>query len=199
MGEPNREPQRPRPLATTTLVDRAAAGDQVAVETLCARLLPYLNAWTHGRLRGPARGLRVTGDVVHEALERSLQKLPKFRGQDGQSFLAYVLQAIVNAVRTEIGNVRPLDPLDHEMPDPAPSPLDLVLKRESEDLYRAALARLSADDQEVLHARLELQMTGAELALHIDRPSAAAARMAALRAMRRLATAMQALQQDRRT
>jgi RNA polymerase sigma-70 factor (ECF subfamily) len=180
-------------LATVSLVDLAAHGNAAAVEALCERFRPRLVAWAHGRLPGRARDLMDTEDLVQEALIRSLERLETFKGQEGPSFLAYVMQAIRNKIVDEIRRVDRRGErveVDAEILDDQPTPLDACLRRETEMVYRAAVAQLAPAQQDLVIGRYELQMSNEELAIHAGLPSAAAARMATLRATRKLAEFM---------
>jgi DNA-directed RNA polymerase specialized sigma24 family protein len=79
----------------------------------------------------------------------------------------------------------PEDPILH-----GPSPLDLAIRAENIDRYERALQRLAAADREAVIGRIELQYSYEELAVALNKPSAAAARMAVTRAMKRLAGEM---------
>jgi RNA polymerase sigma factor (sigma-70 family) len=72
---------------------------------------------------------------------------------------------------------------------PAPDPFARTLSAETEDRYRAALARLSPRDQELIVAHVELDYTHEQLGCMIGR-SPNAARMALRRAVDRLARQM---------
>jgi RNA polymerase sigma-70 factor, ECF subfamily len=179
-------------LPTQTLVEQAVAGDSAAAEAICARFLPRLVSWATGRLPPHARDLLDTEDIVHEALVRSLAHLPGFSDQRG-SFLVYVQTAIRNQIRDEIRRIRrrpKRHDLDETLPDQQPSQIDQCLSQEDQARYQEALSHLSPDEQELIVSKLELQMTPLELAIHTGRPSPDAARMAAQRAIRKLAAAM---------
>jgi DNA-directed RNA polymerase specialized sigma24 family protein len=74
--------------------------------------------------------------------------------------------------------------------DEAPSPLALAIGAENQALYERALKRLRPADREAIVNRLELQYSYEELAVLLDKPSPAAARVAVMRAMKRLAEEM---------
>jgi RNA polymerase sigma-70 factor (ECF subfamily) len=99
----------------------------------------------------------------------------------------------MNRIRDELRRAgrRPrAETLDEAGVDPGLSPLEAAIGREMTDRYEAALARLRAEDREVLIARVELGMTYAEIAAATGRPSTAAARMAVVRALVRLTDEM---------
>ena len=78
-----------------------------------------------------------------------------------------------------------------EMPemlaDEEPSPLAAAIGAENQAMYEQALERLRPVDREAIINRLELQYSYEELAVMLDKPSPAAARVAVMRAMKRLA------------
>src|SRR6476660_4357334 len=53
------------------LLLRARQGDEVARNELCARYLPRLRRWAHGRLPSCARGHLDTEDIVQDTLMKS--------------------------------------------------------------------------------------------------------------------------------
>lgn len=60
--------------STLSLLARARAGDQVALNDLFARFSPALRRWASGRLPRSARDLADTGDLVQEALLSTFRK-----------------------------------------------------------------------------------------------------------------------------
>jgi len=179
--DPAKQPRLPQSVDTKTLVEEAADGSEIAVETLCQRLRPRLAAWAGGRLPAYARDLLDTDDLVQEALVRSLQRLPVFENQGSDSFLQYLKTAVLNRVRSEIRRIHRQGvraELDEAIADPAPTALEQFLGKEAEARYSVALAKLTAEERELVIARVELQMTAQEIAVHAGRPSPDAARMA---------------------
>jgi RNA polymerase sigma factor (sigma-70 family) len=180
--------------ATRALIDKASSGSEPALRTICDRFGPQLAAWGRGRLPPHARDLLATEDIAQEVIARSLQRLGGFKSQERGSFLAYLKTAFMNRMRNEIRNAarRPKrEEVQENIPDPAPSPIEQYLSREAEERYNAALKLLSADEQEMVIGRLELQMTYQELAIHTGKASPDAARMAVNRAIRKLATVLE--------
>jgi len=178
---------------THTLVDQAAAGDHAAVEVLCARLQGRLKVWARGRLPDYARSLKDTDDLVQEALTRSVSRLAVFSNETEGSFLRYLQRAVKNLILNEIRRTQSQNPageLDANIADTGQSPIERFVDRESLTRYETALDRLTAEEQELVVARLELDMSFQEIALHTGRPSADAARMAVTRAVRKLAKVM---------
>ena len=88
------------PLAASsmTLLLRAQQGDERARDELCARYLPRLRRWAHGRLPGWARDHLDTEDIVQDTFLNSIRKLDSFAPRHEQAFCAYLCQAIRNRV-----------------------------------------------------------------------------------------------------
>jgi RNA polymerase sigma factor (sigma-70 family) len=189
--------ERPEPgysvLATTQLLRRAKEGDQVALESLLARYLPRLRAWASGRLPMRARNLLDTADLVQETLLATIERLDHVEVRGPGGFQAYVRSAVLNRIRDQVrwadrrhGSAE----ITEAFPDAGPSPLEVAIGRDLVDRYERGLARLSEEEQQLLHLRIELDYDYEEIATMTDRPSRDAVRMAVTRALRRLADAM---------
>src|SRR5437867_6993211 len=63
---------------TFALVRRAHDGDTTALDELCARYLPRLERWAHGRLPVWARGSVETHDLVQDTFIQVLRRLHDF-------------------------------------------------------------------------------------------------------------------------
>jgi RNA polymerase sigma factor (sigma-70 family) len=175
------------------LLARAREGDVQALETLCARYLPRMRMWVHGRLPGWARGALDSQDIVQETLARVVQKIQTFEPRHEGAFQAYVRQALLNRVRDEIRAAErraPATPLDTNKPSQNPSPLEEAIGSEALERYEAALARLRPEDKEAIFVRIEMGLSYAEVADVLGKPSVAAAHMAVSRALVRLAQEM---------
>jgi RNA polymerase sigma-70 factor (ECF subfamily) len=175
------------------LLLRAKTGDEQAVDRLCARYLPRLKRWAHGRLPLGARGLLETDDLAQEVLFHAVERVNSFEPRHEGAFRGYIRQTLLNRLRDEARKVRrraPAAPLDENRAAHDPSPLELAIGREAIDRYEAALGRLKPQDREMVIARIELGFTAAELAAEFDKPSAAAAQMAVSRALMKLAQEM---------
>ena len=70
------------------------------------------------------------------------------------------------------------------------APLDEAIGAENLHRYEEAVQRLLPADREAVIGRIELQYSYEELAVVLNKPTAAAARMAVTRAMKRLANEM---------
>ena len=175
------------------LLERARAGDTDALETLIARYLPRLQRWAHGRLPAWARDLAETQDLVQETLFQAFKRIDRFEVRREGALQAYLRQALLNRIRSEIrrvGRRPPATELDSQAEDLAPSPLDRAIGGEAVDRYEEALSRLRPEEREAIVGRIELGLTHEELAEALDKPTANAARMAVERALIRLAKEM---------
>jgi RNA polymerase sigma-70 factor (ECF subfamily) len=179
--------------STARLLARVRDGDGAARETLLGRYLPILTRWAHGRLPTRARGLADTEDLVQVTLIRALNRLEEFEPRREGAFLAYLRQALLNALRDEIrrsarrpGGEEP----DESIPDPRPSGLEEALGRETLERYEAALTTLTEEQREAVILRIEFGYTHEQVAESLGKPTANAARMVVSRALLRLAEVM---------
>ena len=176
--------------SSLALIARAKAGDAAALDALIARYLPRLQRWATGRLPARARDLAETQDLVQETVFKAFKQLDRFEVRHDGALQAYLRQALLNRIRSEIRRVsRRPEPvaLEPGIEDAAPSPLEAAIGREGIERYEQALARLRRDDREAIVGRIEFGLTNEELAAALEKPSANAARMAVERALFRLA------------
>ncbi len=181
------------PLSSVSLVLRAREGDADARDELCARYLPRLRRWAHGRLPLWARDHLDTEDIVQDTLLRSVTRLPAFAPQHEQAFFAYVCEALRNRVKDVLRRAsrRPRnEPVAGDEPADDPSPLEQAVGRQTLQRYESALQRLRDADRELIVARVELDLDYEEIAELLGKPSVSAARIAVSRALVRLATEM---------
>ena len=175
------------------LVQRANAGDQGALDTLCARYLPRLQRWAHGRVPPAARGALQTHDLVQDTLIRVIERLPQFEPRHEGAFQGYVRIALWNRIRDIARQYQRKGgqaPLDSEIEGHEHSPLDLAIGRETLDRYETALERLRQEERDLIIARIEMGLPHSEIAVMFDKPSVAAVHMAVSRALVRLAEEM---------
>jgi RNA polymerase sigma-70 factor (ECF subfamily) len=175
--------------STEILLARMRAGDAGASEALFRRCLPVLRRWARGRLPPSARDLADTEDLVQDTLINALRRMEAFECRGEGALQAYLRQALANRVRDEVRRAhrRPAhDELAVEAVDRGATPLEQAIGRENVERYESALRRLKAADREAVIGRLELQMNYDELAAATGRPTANAARVAAIRAVQRL-------------
>jgi RNA polymerase sigma-70 factor (ECF subfamily) len=175
------------------LLRRAQAGDRQALDRLCARHLPRLQRWAHGRLPHWARDLLDSDDIVQDTLLRTVRTMKRFEIRHDGALTAYLRQAVQNRIRDELRRVarRPGHVGgDREEADRGPSPLERYIGREALERYEQALQRLRPEEREAIVLRVELGYSYQELATALDKPSPDAARMATSRALVRLAEEM---------
>jgi RNA polymerase sigma-70 factor (ECF subfamily) len=175
------------------LLLRARDGDEEARNQLCARYLPRLRRWAHGRLPNWAREHLDTEDIVQDTVLLSFLLLAAFTPHHERAFCAYVSQALRNRLRDAVRRAmsRPAGhPLSADEPTREPSPLEQALGRQMLSRYDAALQRLRETDRELIVARVELGLDYAEIAGLLDKSSVPAARVAVSRALLRLAAEM---------
>jgi len=187
----------PQEMASTepsiVLVERARAGDRAALDALCARYLPRLQRWAHGRLPAWARSSVDTHDLVQSTLARAALRIETFELRHEGAFQAYLRRALLNQLRDEIRRAErrgPHDLLADEQQSPEPSPLEQAIGAEMLESYEAALERLKPEDREAIVARVEMGMSWTEVADVLEKNSASSAQMAVSRALVRLAKEM---------
>jgi len=182
------------PETTIELLELAKGGDALALDRLLERCVPALRRWAHGRLPATARGMNDTADLVQDTIIAAMRRLEAFEARHQGALQAYLRQAVMNRIRDVIRQHkrRPeISGLSEGIQDEATSPLEAAIGAENLERYEAALQRLSPVDREAIVGRLEMLYGYDELATVLGRPSAAAARMAVTRAMKRLAEEMQ--------
>jgi RNA polymerase sigma factor (sigma-70 family) len=175
------------------LLLRAREGDEDARNELCARYLPRLRKWAHGRLPAWAREHLDTEDIVQDTLMQSVRKLSDFAPQHERAFCGYISEALRNRLRDAMRRAmtRPAGrPLSLDEPARDPSPLEQAVGSQMLDRYDAALQRLRETDREMIVARVELGLDYEEIAGLFEKSSPAAARVGVSRALIRLAEAM---------
>jgi len=181
------------PSSSFALLLRARSGDEAARNELCARYLPRLRRWAHGRLPVWARDHLDTEDIVQDALMNSVRRLETFAPEHEGAFCAYVCQALRNRLRDAMRRaVRhpPGQELSVEEPAHDASPLERAVGRQLLSRYDLALQRLRESDRELVVARVELGLDYQDIANLCGRPSPAAVRIAISRALVRLAAEM---------
>jgi RNA polymerase sigma-70 factor (ECF subfamily) len=175
---------------TMVLVQRARGGDRAALEALCARYLPRLQRWAHGRLPAWARGAVDTNDLVQMTLSEATRRIDAFQPRHEGAFQAYVRTALLNHLRNELRRAQrrgPHDALGSGAASPEPSPLEEAIGSELLEAYETALDRLKPEDREAIVARAELGLSWSEIAAMLEKNSAASAQMTVSRALVRLA------------
>ena len=134
---------------TMELVVRARAGDRAAVEALLQRCLPGLKRWAHGKLPSYARGSLDTGDLVQEAALHAIRRLDVFEPRHVGAMQAYLRQSVINRICDEVRRVTrhpaAIEITDDHASD-ATSPLEAAIESESYERYRAALEKLTPEE-----------------------------------------------------
>jgi RNA polymerase sigma factor (sigma-70 family) len=174
------------------LLAQGHSGDRTALGRLVGRCLPALHRWAHRRLPRWARTAADTTDLVQDAVLQTLRRGPTLDLRSRHALGAYLREAVRNRIRDEhrrFARRGTHTAASDAIVDRAPSPLDHALTRERGARYRAALARLTPQDRELIVAHVELDYTHEQLGCMTGR-SRNAARMALERAVRRLAEQM---------
>jgi len=172
---------------------RAQNGDEAARNELCARYLPRLRHWAHGRLPDWARDHLDTEDIVQDTLMQSVRRLNAFTPEHDRAFCAYLCEALRNRLRDAMRRATrrpPAKPLEDVAPTLSPSPLDLAVGEQTMRRYEEALNRLREPDRELIVGRVELGLDYKELTTLMNKPSLTATRVAVSRALLRLAAEM---------
>jgi RNA polymerase sigma-70 factor (ECF subfamily) len=136
-----------------------------------------------------------TVDIVQETMLAALRNLQTFESRGEGALQAYLRQALVNRIRSQMRNAmgRPeRGLLESGIVDDATSPFDAVIGHEKVERYERALQQLSAEARSAVVARVEMGLGYAEIAELLDKSSADAARMMVARAVIRLAELMRA-------
>jgi RNA polymerase sigma-70 factor (ECF subfamily) len=178
---------------TADLLERARAGDREALEALFARHIPRLRQWASGRLPRWARDVADTSDLVQDTVFATFKHLETFEARGDGALQAYLRQAIVNRIRNAFRRAASqpaTQDLDSRLPDEGTSPLEAAIGSQTLEQYEAGLQRLEPEDRDAVMARVELGLSYAEVADVLGKPSPDAARMAVVRALVKLAEAM---------
>jgi len=180
--------------ATVDLVARIRIGDEAALEILMNRYLPSLRRMANNRLSGHARSMIDTDDVVQDALIRTVRRLPHFVCRNPGALLAYLRRAVYNRIidaRRRWAREGEWMVLPDDCAGSAASPLQRVLDKEEIRRYRTALLLLKLRDRQLIMLRVEQGLTYQEIATQLRMPSPNAARVASVRAIARLASALE--------
>ena len=153
----NRQP------SSLTLIERAQAGDQAALETLVARYRPRLERWASGRLPRWARDIADTQDLVQETLFQTFKRIESFENRGDGALQAYLRHAILNRIREELRRWkrRPhkVD-FDSKAADDERSPLEEAIGQEALARYRAGAGRPAAGGSRVDRGACRARLRG---------------------------------------
>ena len=136
--------------STLHLIEQARRGDQDALDRLFARHSEPLRRWATGRLPKWARDVADTDDLVQETLLRTFKRIGDFEPRGAGALLAYLRQAILNAIREELrrkGRRPDGTGLAGLEADRALSPLEQAIGGEAVDRYERALSRLKPGER----------------------------------------------------
>lgn len=179
--------------STRTLIQRGREGDRSAWDRVFGRIIDRMRRWAHGRMPAAAKGRHDTVDVVQEAALGLWQRVDHLDLRKPGDLEAYVRQAVVNRIRDEArrARVRPVAvPLDDRVIDRTASPLGEVLSQEAWERYQKAFAALDVSDREAVIARVDMGYSYEQVAALTGRSTAGAARMAVMRALEQLRSAI---------
>lgn len=180
-------------LRTQDLLRGAKEGRREALEALLARYRPRLERWAAGRLPMRARSLLDTGDLVQETLLRAIEKINAIEIRGPGGFEGYVRRGILNRIRDQIRWARRREGSEtasESLVDPAPSPLEDAIGADVVRRYEEAMERLSEEERQLLHLRIELDLGYEEITAIMGRSSPDATRMAIQRGLQKLAITM---------
>ena len=179
--------------SSVDLLLRAKSGDDDALNRLLARYLPRLRRWASGRLPWGLRTMLDTGDLVQEAVIHALPHLNGLEIRNEHALLFYLKQAVRNRV-IDLHKRARHRPARQEIPEDAPargtSPQEAAIEAETLERYERALGSLKKEERQAIVLRIEFGLDYDEIAGHLGKPSADAARMAVTRAIVRLADEM---------
>ena len=180
--------------ATADLLARIHSGDEGALEILLNRYLPALRRTVHRHLHGPSRSMLDSDDIVQDALLSTLRRMPHFVWRTPGALLAYLRRAIRNRIidaKRKYARQGEWVALPDDCPGHGASPLQRIMEKEEMRRYRAALLRLKARDRQLIVMRIEQQLTYQEIGTQLLMTSPNAARVALMRAMDRLVSALE--------
>ncbi len=195
MPHPDPSSDRTNLLATSDLLTRARSGEKQAIEALIVRYRQPLEQLLHLRLAPNARRLLETQDLVQEVLTRALRLLPRFEYRGIGSFWSYLRSVALNYLRESTRKVSRLEPLastedDADLRSSEPGPMQQTSRREEFLAFEKALTGLSERAREALLMRIELEQPFGVIASECQFPSADAARMAVMRAIKQVSQEM---------
>jgi RNA polymerase sigma-70 factor (ECF subfamily) len=193
--EPDPSSQQLPEGSSRSLLRRAQAGDQRALDQLLERHLRSLTRWARGKLPRWARQMGDTADLVQDTVLKTFRRLGHFEDRGAGALRAYLRQSARNQIRDAVRRVQRRG-TDEELPQEVPdlegsTPLDLAIGAEGAARYRRALARLRSRDQQAITGRMELHYSYDQIALLLGKASPYAARMSVKRALQRLAEEME--------
>ncbi len=133
-------------------------------------------------------------DLVQQTLTQGMKNFEKFTGTTKAELLAWLKRVLFNLVANALKRTQRRPPQEslggpgvtEPVSDNAKPPLENVIDRVDHARLKAALAKLSEEDQQVLHLRTWERLPFRAIATHMGKPSADAARKLWARAVSRL-------------
>jgi RNA polymerase sigma-70 factor (ECF subfamily) len=171
----------------TELTALAAGGQRAAIESLLAQIRPMVVRYCRARLRELAGHHQIADDVAQEVCIAVLNALPRYQDM-GRPFSAFVFgiasHKVADARRAATRLAIPTDELP-DSPDDRPGPEETVVASLEAQRARALLARLPAQQCELLVLRVLAGLSAAETGQALGM-SSGAVRVAQHRALARL-------------
>ena len=170
-----------------TLADLAVHGQAAAIDTLLRQIRPMVLRYCRARLERISGHYHAADDVAQEVCIAVVSALPRYRDM-GRPFVSFVFgiasHKVADAMRSAARQAIPMQDLP-DGPDDMPGPEELAVAYLEAERARALLARLPAQQRELLVLRvlsgLSAEETGRALGM-----SAGAVRVAQHRALARL-------------
>lgn len=188
------------------LLARARAGDQIAIHALIEQNLAWLHARVRNRLSQGMRRDLDSGDLLHDVVAGLLQSPAGREVHDLEHFRALLLRVLEADLRDHLRwQQRERRDRRREQPigegstapfDSATKPSEHADRADRTAWIRAAMLRLSAEDQDLLRQRIWAQRSFADLARE-QGVAEDAVRMRVNRSLARLAKAVAALRAGR--
>jgi len=169
------------------LADLAVHGQAAAIDTLLRQIRPMVLRYCRARLERISGHYHAADDVAQEVCIAVVSALPRYRDM-GRPFVSFVFgiasHKVADAMRSAARQAIPMQDLP-DGPDDMPGPEELAVAYLEAERARALLARLPAQQRELLVLRvlsgLSAEETGRALGM-----SAGAVRVAQHRALARL-------------
>jgi RNA polymerase sigma factor (sigma-70 family) len=141
-----------------------------------------------------ARGHLCPQDLVQDVLLSTCRRASSIEADPALGLMPYLQRALTNRVRSEHRRQRPnasIADAEASLRDTRPSPLDRVLAEERRRAVRRAVASLDPQARRIVIARYARGLAWSDVAAAVDAPSPDAARVAASRAVARLASQLE--------
>jgi RNA polymerase sigma factor (sigma-70 family) len=177
-----------------SVVERPQHGDRLALNALFRRELPALRRWAQARVPRMLWRRVDVDDFVQLTFIRALRRHNQFQVRHSGSFQSYLRKILLNLVRDELRAVARLPDVSAELGDIAarfaPDALDLLLGREAQRRYRAAVRTLRPRARAAVVARLEEGLSYEAIAARLGLVTPAAARAMVGRGVERVTAEM---------